>query len=267
MAAQETGEIMAGRIGILEEMTLREVRELAPNTALLPLGSTEPHGDALPYGTDTITATGVSHRATLLAVDRGARVVCYPALPITLNNNFRKFPFACRMGVSTFMALLVDIAKQAAADGVRALVLMNAHGGNTDVIRAALRELSGLDDVPFVCAVQGMASADVLAANVEHASDHAGEAETSSVLNLRPELVRTELLTDNPRRFPKLKSLANPKVAFVRPWHLYLPASAGGEARYASAEKGRAVLESAAENIAELLVELSAAPDSPDFPY
>ena len=41
--------------GILEEMTIDDVRALKPNVALIPIGSTEPHGPALPFGTDRET--------------------------------------------------------------------------------------------------------------------------------------------------------------------------------------------------------------------
>jgi len=253
--------------GILEEMTLAEVRALSPNVALIPLGSTEPHGAALPYGTDSFTTTAVCRLATQLANARGARAICYPTLPITLNNNFRAFPFACRMGVTTFMAMLIDIISQAAADGIRSVVLANGHGGNTDAVRAALRELAGRDRAPFACMVQGMADKDVIAANVEHPSDHAGESEASIQMHVRPELVRQELLADNPRHQPALPALKNEKVFFVRPWHLYVPESAGGDQRQASARKGRALVESSASNIAQLMLELSLAPDSAVFPY
>lgn len=258
---------MNDRIGILEEMTISEVQEFAPNVALLPLGSTEPHGPALPYGTDSFTTYAVSRRATLYANQRGARALCYPTIPITLNNNFKAFPFACRIGVKTFMSMLTDIIMQAAADGIRSVVIQNGHGGNTEAVRATLRDLAAKDKVPFTCVVQGMASKDVVEKNVDHPSDHAGESETSIQMFLHPALVRTDKLADNPRCYPTVSALANEKVFFVKPWHLYLPTSAGGEQRKASAEKGEALVKSAAENIGQLLLELSLAPDSPNFPY
>ena len=47
--------------GILEEMTIDDVRSLAPNVAVIPIGSTEPHGPALPYGTDNFQVEYVAH--------------------------------------------------------------------------------------------------------------------------------------------------------------------------------------------------------------
>ena len=39
--------------GLLEEMTVEDIRAFKPEVVVLPLGSTEPHGPHLPMGTDT----------------------------------------------------------------------------------------------------------------------------------------------------------------------------------------------------------------------
>ena len=77
--------------------------------------------------------------------------------------------------------------------------------------------------------------------------------------------MREDSLADNP-----IGRLAVPMLAetnFVRPWHLYVPASAGGETRTSSADKGRGVIEAGAAGLADLLVELSTTPWSERFPY
>ena len=66
--------------GILEEMTIEQVRELRAQVVVLPIGSTEPHGPHLPYGTDTFQADAVSRRAVTQANRAGGRVLMYPAL-------------------------------------------------------------------------------------------------------------------------------------------------------------------------------------------
>lgn len=259
---------VSDRIGILEEMTIDEVKALAPNTALLPLGSTEPHGPALPYGTDTFQTDVICKEAVRFAVKDGARAVCYPTLPITLNNNFRAFPFACRVGVRTFQDMLTDIIDQMYADGIRRVAISNGHGGNGEAIGAVMRDLAGRDDAPFVCTFGcwGMCDESVKE-QFTNRSDHAGEEETSLQMAVRPELVRRDRLADNPRGKLAVKALTDRRILFVRPWHLYVPQAAGGDQRAASAEQGQAVIESAARNIANLLVELSRAPESANFPY
>ncbi len=253
--------------GILEEMTIDQVRGLKPDVAVIPIGSTEPHGPALPYGTDSYRAEAIACGATREANRQGGRVVCLPTVRISLNNNFRAFPFACRMQVSTFMALLKDLVKMCEADAIEKVVFMNAHGGNPDVIRAAMRDLTAADGA-FVCLIQASSCASLEARQVcEKPSDHAGEDETSQMLYLRPDLVHSAKIGDNPRRRPALEVLTEFQVDFVRPWHLYMPASAGGDASRASREKGKIVIDSSIDGTGRFLAELSRADRDRNFPY
>jgi creatinine amidohydrolase len=253
--------------GILEEMTIDDVRDLNPNVCVFPVGSTEPHGPALPYGTDSFQVQATSYGGTRRANEMGGRVLCFPTQRVSLNNNFRAFPFACRMQVSTFMSLLRDLVEMCEAEGVRRFVFVNGHGGNPDVIRAVQRDLAAKDNL-FTCLISTTQCASEEAVAVwEHRSDHAGEEETSLVMHLRPELVREEHITDHPQHRPSVEAINKYKADFVRPWHLYIPASAGGNATKASAQKGKTVVESAIEGMGHLFSELSTAPDTDTFPY
>ena len=250
--------------GLLEEMTVDDVRAFEPEVVVLPLGSTEPHGPHLPMGTDVFQVTRLTRVTVEQANRRGARVLLYPTLPITNNVNFRRFPFALRVGVRTLMSMLIDIVCQCRDDGVRKIVLLNGHGGNPDTIAATLREIAGMDNMPFVCSTGGIAPEN-WQNPIEHASDHGGEDETSRMMWIRPDLVRQDQFADNP--FGELAVPMLAKAHFVRPWHSYVPVSAGGETRASSAQKGQAVVEARAAGLADLLVELSNASWTDRFPY
>jgi creatinine amidohydrolase len=250
--------------GLLEEMTVEEVRAFNPEVVLFPFGSTEPHGPHLPMGTDTYQVTRLCYLAVEEANRNGASVLLYPTLPITNNANFRQFPFSLRVGIRTLMSIIVDVVTQCKEDGIRKVVIVNGHGGNPATIDAALREIAGMDDMPFVCSTSGIAP-EGFVNPIEHPSDHGGESETSQMMWIRPELVREDKLDNNPFGQLRVKSLA--KTRFVRPWHLYVPVSAGGETRAASAEKGKAIIEANAHGLASMLVELSQAPYDERFPY
>lgn len=253
--------------GTLEHLTIDDVRKLNANVCVVPVGSTEPHGPALPYGTDTYRVEHVSYAATERANERGGRVLCLPALRISLNNNFRHFPFACRLSVPTFMSVLSDIADMCLQEGVNRIVFVNGHGGNTDVIRAVLRDLAARDGL-FACMVGPRTCASDDAVSVyENRSDHAGEEETSEMLHLQSDLVRNDRIGKNPVNKPAVDALDRYGVEYVKPWHLYLPTSAGGDSTKASAEKGRIVIESSIDNLSDLLHDLSVAPDTETFPY
>lgn len=167
--------------GILEEMTIDEVREFNPEVVLFGVGSTEPHGPILPYGTDFFQCDGLCRRAAKRANEMGARVLMYPTLPISNNVNFKPFPFVCRISVRTLMLVVLDIIKALEEDGIRKIVLVNGHGGNTDTLRAALREhfdRTKAEERAFVCMAGAMPSREALTA-MEHPNEHGGEGETS----------------------------------------------------------------------------------------
>ncbi len=255
--------------GILEEMTVDDVRALDPEVVVLGVGSTEPHGPIIPYGTDFFQCDGLCRRAVQRANEKGARVLMYPTLPIGNNVNCKTIPFACRIGVRTLMLTVLDIIRAVEEEGIRKIVLVNGHGGNTDALRAALRE--HFDGTPterraFVCITEGMPSKDAAGA-LEHGSPHGGESETCRIMYLRPDLVRTENLQDLPMSTPVLESLAQDRIFYVKSWYAYLPMGGGGETRQSTAEKGKALVESGADGLTEFLVELSNAPWKPNFPF
>ncbi len=258
--------------GILEEMTIDEVREFQPEVVVLGVASTEPHGPHLPYGTDFFQTEGLVRRAVTKANAQGARALMYPTLAIGNNVNFKAFPLDCRVRVRTLMNVLLDVIEALEEDGIRKIVLVNGHGGNTDTIRAALREHMGRHRPEparvgaFVC-MAGSFTSRAASAAIEHPSDHAGENETSRMLYLQPNLVHTDKFREQPIGRPFVESIAAGKVHYVRPWHLHVPLSGGGETRQSSAEKGKGLIESGSDGLAEFLVELTHAPWGPNFPY
>jgi creatinine amidohydrolase len=257
--------------GILAEMTRDDVEELDPEVVLFGVASTEPHGPHLPYGTDVYQTEGVCRRAVTSANERGARALMYPTLPIGNNVNFKAYPFACRIGVRTLMDVVLDVIEAIEEEGVRKVVVVNGHGGNTATLQATLREHAGRNDPDegaFVCLTSTFdAIDDEAAARIEHPSQHGGESETSRMLYLRPDLVREEEFDAFDIQNPTVDELAAEDVSFVPPWHGYMPESAGGETRASSAEKGEALVESAAEFVADVLVALDETETHELFPY
>ena len=255
--------------GILQEMTIDDIRDFHPEVVLLGVASTEPHGPILPYGTDFYQCDGLCRRAVLRANELGARALLYPTLPIGNNVNFKAFPFACRISVRTLMHVVLDIIQALEEDGIRKIVLVNGHGGNTDTLRATLRE--HFDRTPpagraFVCLSERLASPEAIAA-IQHPSDHGGESETSQMMHLRPDLVRADQLQNLPVGQPLLSPRAAAQILYVRPWHRHVPLGGGGETRASTPAKGQALLDSSAENLANLLLELTQSAWNPDFPY
>ena len=256
--------------GILAEMTIDDVRAFAPEVVVVGVASTEPHGPVLPYGTDTFECDAVVREGVRRANASDARALMVPTLPVGNNANFKEFPFACRIGVQTLMQVVLDIMAALEADGVRKIVLFCGHGGNTDTLRAALRAHADArreGQGAFACMAtyaHGLSGPPEL---VEDPGDHGGEGEVSMLLHLREDLVRKDKLGVFPHGTLAVEALRDENVYFVRPWHRHVPASAGGDVRKASAEKGEAMLDLSAGKLAELLVQLSQTPWTKAFPF
>lgn len=252
--------------GILQEMTIEDVRAFDPEVVAWGIGSTEPHGPPLPYGADHFECDAAVRLGVAEANRRGARVLMYPTLPIGNNANCKAFPFACRIAPQTLMQVVLDVIEALEQDGIRKIVLFNGHGGNTDTLRAALRQHShrrAEGQGAFVC----LTSYAIPPGVIEHPSPHGGEMEVSAIMHLRGDLVRSDKLGVFPIGELAVEALNRPEVYSVRPWHLHVPASAGGDVTKSTAEKGRQVMEHTAARFAELLTELSEAPWNADFPY
>ena len=252
--------------GILNDMTIEDVRAFKPEVVIWSIGSTEPHGPVLPYGTDYLQSDAAVRAGTILANKRGARALMYPTLPIGNNANFKGFPFACRIAPRTLMQVILDVIEALEEDGIRKIVLVDGHGGNTDTMRATLRahaQLHRPGEGAFVCLTRGTQPKGL----IEHPSDHGGESEVSRMLHVRGDLVHQEKFGVFPRGELTVDALKDPAVLFVRPWHLYVPESAGGDVRKSTAEKGRLLIEHTAEYLANLLVDLTKAEFNETFPY
>jgi len=265
------------RMGILEEMTLEEIRKFNTEVVVVPIGSTEPHGPHLPYCTDTLNARRVAEDGTVGAVAKGARVLCYPTLPISLNVNVGGFPLALSLRVATFMNMLKDICEQIERFGVRKIVIVNGHGGNTSVLQAFLRDwcykgvagMEGAEDRAFVCAL--MPPFPQAAEMIKYPSIHAGEDETWDVMVTRPELVRKDKFKKFEPATEKIKWLSSSNVMWVKPWHVFLPEGACGETREINdegqQEKAEKFVELNGQCLSEMLVEIAETPWSGTYPY
>ncbi|MFO1154205.1 MAG: mycofactocin biosynthesis peptidyl-dipeptidase MftE [Rhodospirillales bacterium] len=185
---------------VLAEMLAPEVERAVAagmTTVILPLGATEQHGPHLPLGTDSI-------RATSLAADLNralAETLLAPTLPIGCSDEHTGFAGLLSLDHETLARLIVDCGRRIVAWGITRLVLLSAHGGNAQALELARQRLR--QETPAL-RVLILAPTSAQQRSVRRIADaagipsavvglHAGEGETSEMLNLRPDLVRMDL--------------------------------------------------------------------------
>ncbi|HEX7124028.1 MAG TPA: creatininase family protein [Gemmatimonadaceae bacterium] len=246
----------AARPFVLAECTWAAVRETPYTVAVLPWGATEAHNTHLPYATDVMESESIAIAAAARAWERGARVIVLPAVPFGVQTTQREIPFCLNMNPSTQLAVLRDVCESIEPHGIRALVLLNGHGGND--FRPIIRELTPrvgllLVQVNWYQAVNAQEFFDT-------PGDHAGELETSLMLHLAPGLVGSLGTAGAGAARPfAIAALREGWAWTPRHWVKVTDDTGVGDPHAATAEKGRHYFEAVVARIGDLLVDLAAA--------
>jgi creatinine amidohydrolase len=249
----------APQAGVLEQQRWPALRTGEWPVALLPFGATEPHNTHLPYGTDTLLGREVAARVAAACIAAGTGVLALPAVPFGVNTTQLDLRFTINVMPSTQLALLRDVVKSLEPHGVRALVLLNAHGGNE--LRALVRELQ--PETRIVLAIVNWWQAGDHALFTEP-GDHAGELETAALMHVAPHLV-------HPDRDDWGNGHAKPSVfhgvragwAWVpRRWTQVTADTGVGNPRAAHADAGAAFVAQAVERVSAFCMQLANADPS-----
>jgi creatinine amidohydrolase len=248
------------KVYTLEELTWTQIDALNRDRTLfiLPVGMIEEHGPHLPVGADTL---GVTYEANGAAthVSRALpdwNVVMMP--PINYGhsgaNQLGDMPihpgtYAIRQ--STLRSLVADVGGQIAQNGFKWIFVLNGHGAPThniaineacdfvsETFRVTMLHVTAL----FQADTAIQASGATINARYFSAAElssfgmdvHAGVAETSGMLAVRPDLVRANYKALPSRAGRSLEELR--KIATTPGWQGYLSSPAR-----ATAEHGRAV--------------------------
>jgi len=252
------------------QLTTRDFAALdvAATVAVLPLGATEQHGPHLPLGVDTVLAGGIV-AASLPLLPAGLPVLFLPTQQIGLSPEHARFAGTLTLSAETVIRMWKEIGAGVARAGVKKLVLFNAHGGHVgamDIVARELRAEHGLIvySVSWFNLPLGDAGAQ-FGAGEHRFGVHAGDIETSMMLALAPQQVRMDeaknFRSTSEQRAADYAILGNGKSAKLG-WAMedYNPQGAAGNAAAATAARGQAVVDAAAEQLALLLAEVSRLP-------
>jgi creatinine amidohydrolase len=218
------------------------------SVAVLPVGSTEQHGPALPLGTDFQIAEAFAR--TLSSRDD---VTVLPTLPVGVSEHHRQFHGTLWTSPDTFEAYVTETVESIASHGIRKAVIVNGHGGNIDALERAARVLRR-DETAFAPTWNWWESIPDLSEDLfETEGGHAGPAETSLVYEVAEELVREDALEaagdDAPDSWGK--SVHGASVGFDT--IDFTPTGAVGDPTEASREAGDTLFENASDELDALV--------------
>ena len=166
--------------------------------ALVPVGSTEPHGPHLGLGTDVVISAAACLRAAELLDKRGTMIgVIAPAVSYGVTECATGFSGAVSVPGSVLTAYLAAVCDGLLASGVRHVCLVNNHlePAHDTAVRAVL---AGREKKVSVACPLTKRWARTLSAEFKSGQCHAGRYETSIMMAAAPELVVEALRTRLP---------------------------------------------------------------------
>jgi creatinine amidohydrolase len=240
-----------------EQLTSDDFRAAVQQTGvcLLALGVLERHSTHLPLGTDMLNA----HRVSCLAAEREPAVV-FPQWYFGQIYEARCFPGCVTLEPKLLLALLQAVLDEIGRNGFGKIILVNGHGGNTHLL-SFVAQCSLGEHKPYTLYVpQGLSperrEAWVAITETEF-HGHACECETSVTMANYPELVHLERVPAEPAL--PLGRLAGVSGNFSGiSWYANHPEHYAGDARTASADKGRRLLQLQVDQLAEFIAAVKA---------
>ncbi|MDO4337080.1 MAG: creatininase family protein [Eubacteriales bacterium] len=182
----------------INELTWDTVASLDPESVfyVLPVGSLEQHGRALPLGTDDLILT-----SSLEAAAGRARLQnCFLQLPnIHYGNSYEHMDFAgtVTLGCGLLAKMVESVMESMNRHGFRRLIVINSHGGNTAVFQAYAQEWEQkfgvrMYTVNFFGSEFFKDAQPMLQTSLEN-EIHGGELEASYISYAYPELFHKEM--------------------------------------------------------------------------
>ena len=231
--------------------------EASGGVCVVPLGVIEGHADHLPLGTDLLLARAIA----LKAVEIEPAVV-FPPYFFTQIFEARHLPGAIAVNSRLMLDLLQNVCDEIARNGLKKILLLNAHGGNRHFLQHFImiqleqqrdyvvylpKPDARSTDEEFNAAWTAMRESSIR-------DEHAGEGETSMVYAAHPELVDdVELTYGQGEPMGRVSHLDEANLYTAIGWYADFPHHYSGRGELGSPEKGAFLMEHRVRSFAHLI--------------
>lgn len=231
---------------------------------VLPLGAHEQHGPHLPFETDTLIAKGVVERVTAV-LPRHLPVTFLPVETVGYSIEHMDVAGTQSLAFDEAVHRWREIAEHLYRQGIRKLVMLNAHGGNSPLLTIVATEARIRFNMLAIATswTRFGLPPGVIAPEDKAIDIHGGDIETSVMLALCPEQVDVAKAANFPSRQSEFLTRFRHLRAYgphAFGWKMsdLNPSGVAGNAAAATAEKGEAILAHAVNGIIELLDDVAA---------
>jgi creatinine amidohydrolase len=224
-------------------------------TCILPFGILEKHGPHSPIGTDLIHVREWAARAT-----KQEYAVVFPDYFYGQINEARQQPGTFALPGRLIFDLLEATCDEIARNGFNKIVILNGHGGNPEFIQFFMQSFLNKRhnyviyfytpeaDETFSKEYQRMHKSDL------NTDQHAGERETSTLLYLRPDLMRMDRADKQSGADQKRSTLTGLYTPIW--WYASYPNHYAGEGAKATTEFGKFIAEHEISSFIKVLKEV-----------
>jgi len=230
--------------------------------AVLPLAATEQHGPHLPLETDVLIGEAYLARVREI-LPATIPATFLPLQPLGISTEHIDVPGTLSLPTDVALREWMGIGESVARSGIRKLVIVTSHGGNSAAMSLVAQDLRAYHRLLVVTtswsrfgAPDGLFSAEEMRHGI-----HGGAVETSIMLARYPHTVRKEAIADfRPASIAMEKEFrwlsAHRPVPFAWQAQDLHESGAVGDATKATAEKGEKLLDHGARAFCELLADV-----------
>ena len=184
---------------LIEDMNALQIKKKVNNktVAVLIFGSCENHGDHLPFGSDFIFPLELAKRIA----KKNKNLIIFPPIPYGVSSHHKKFYMTISIDTNTLISIIENLLESIYNNGLHKILIINGHDGNVAPIEIASRNTKDrYPNITIACLESwweliGKISPDTF--TTWNGLGHGGEAETSAMMNIRPDLVNEDNIPED----------------------------------------------------------------------